>query len=66
MFQLIMCWSSGLVASSVQDGEKGNCKGSSHERRVSEEQNNESQKQKVFIFYSHEMNRNMKPAADKH
>ncbi|XP_049926518.1 LOW QUALITY PROTEIN: zinc finger protein 318 [Epinephelus moara] len=46
---LLVVVSSGVVKSSVQDGEgetKGNV--SSHEKRVSEEQNNESQKQKVL------------------
>ncbi|KAM6996980.1 LOW QUALITY PROTEIN: uncharacterized protein znf318 [Tautogolabrus adspersus] len=38
----------GLGKSSVQDVEKGSCKGSSHDRTISEEQNNESQKQKVL------------------
>lgn len=42
---LLVGMSSGLVKSCVQDAEKG--KVSSHDRRVSEEQNNESQKQKV-------------------
>lgn len=46
---LMLVVSSGVAKSSVRDGEKG--KVSSHDRRESEEQNNESQKQKVSPLF---------------
>lgn len=44
---MVIFLSSASLKSLVQDVEKGSLKLSSHEQRVSEEQNNESQKQKV-------------------